>query len=248
MLVLSGCGLSTQSGDFDSKNEGLQQNVSAPGVVLVMLPNGKGICSGNIVGMKTVLTAAHCVKGMSGRFEIRGDKGRFSTYSYVLPSWSTADVNDESDIALLMFDSEITEEQNILPIGNRVDAGERFKMVGFGCQFIDTKTGSGVRRALTTRLFAANEFLEVREKYALAASTQVRGVTAGGTCFGDSGGAGIVFRNGEEVLVGNVHAGGPTTDGGVKYEISYFTDLTRPENRNWLKQMDSTYGLGMTFL
>ena len=244
MLALSGCGISTQSGDFDSKNEGLQQNVKAPAIVLVMLPNGRGICSGNIVGMKTVLTAAHCVKGMSGRFEIRADKGRFSTYSYVLPSWSTADVNDESDIALLIFDEEITDAKDILAIGSKVSAGERFKMVGYGCQFIDSKTGSGVRRALTTRLFATNEFLEVREKYNLA----VRGVTAGGTCFGDSGGAGIVFRRGEEVLVGNVHAGGPTTEGGVKYEVSYFTDLTRSENRNWLKDMDSQYALGMKFL
>ncbi len=246
ILMLSGCGISNQSGQA-SINEGLVQNANEPSIVLVKLPNGKGICSGNIVGLKTVLTAAHCVVGLSGRFEIVSDKGRYSTYTYYLnDDGDVGSVDDKQDIAVLVFDEIITDPRNILAIGSTVDSGERFKMVGYGCQYLDTRSGSGTRRALTTSLYSDNEdgFLTVRQVYSLS----VRGVTAGGTCFGDSGGAGIVFRNGKQVLVGNVHAGGPVTSGGVKYEASYFSDLTRSDNRAWLEKVNDAHDLGMLLL
>jgi len=246
IAMLTGCGLKTQSGDFPSKNEGMKEISfdEAPYAVLIYLPQGKGVCTGTIVGPKAVLFAAHCAKGNNGRYEIRSKKGRFSTYTVYYRNYAgSGTVDDIGDLAMLEFDMTIADPEQIVSIGNRVEAGDTVKMEGFGCEYIDTREGSGVLRSLTTSLYSTDEdgFLAVRELYSLA----VRGVTAGGTCFGDSGGPLLTKNQGKWKLVGATHAGGPVEDGGTEYEMSYFASLLNGDNRNYLHQLNDDHQLGM---
>ena len=246
IAMLSGCGLKTQSGEVNSVNEGIVENANEPSVALIYLPNGKGICSGVVVGLKALLTAAHCVKGLSGRFEARTKKGRFSTYSDSIHYRNYANagtVDDVGDIAMMIFDQTIAEPEHVTPIGSNVKMGSRVKMAGYGCDDIVTRQGSGVLRSLTTKLSDTDRdgFLAISENFKNATRT----VTGGGTCFGDSGGP-LWQQNpdGEWMLVGDVHAGGQEGN----QQISYFTNLIKSSNYNYLQDLNDTHNLGMRFM
>ncbi len=252
VLALTGCGLSTQSGDFISANQGVEQISfdEEPSVVLVYLPNGKGICSGVVVGLKAVLTAAHCIKGNSGRFEIRAKNGRFSTYNAYFRNYAgAASVDDAGDIGMLVFDMTIANPEDIAIVGSSVSQGDQVKTAGFGCNNLKARTGSGTLRRLITTLYSADEdgFLALRELYNNGgegnAASPIRGVLDAGTCFGDSGGP---LWNKTEAgwrLVGNTHAGGQVDE----YEMSYFSNLLQTSNYAYLQSLNDTHNLGMKF-
>ena len=250
IAMLTGCGLKTQSGDFTSANQGVEEISfdEEPSVVMVTLPGGRGICTGTIVGPKAVLTAAHCVKGMTGRFEIKGKKGRFSTYNAFFRNYTgAATVDDVGDIAMLVFDMTIADPEQIASIGNRVSAGDVVKAAGIGCNNIETRTGSGTLRRLVTSLYSTDEdgFLAMREVYSAGdTSAKVRGIMKAGTCFGDSGGPLYVKVADSFQLVGATHAGGQV-DG---YELSYFSNLLSSENNAYLHELNDAHNLGMKFL
>ncbi len=249
IAMLTGCGLKTQSGDFTSGNQGVEEISfdEEPSVVLVYLPGGKGICTGTIVGLKAVLTAAHCVKGMTGRFEIKGKMGRFSTYNAEFRDYAGAGtVDDIGDFAMLRFDMTIAAPEHIAIIGSKVSDRDPVKAAGLGCNNIETRTGSGVLRRLLTTLYSADEdkFLSLHELYSAGDGGRgTRGIMKAGTCFGDSGGPLWNKTANGWRLIGATHAGGKLDS----YEVSYFSNLIRTENNAYLHELNDTYSLGMRF-
>ncbi len=245
-LCLVGC---AQTQDYSmlsaASSEEVKQTSEYPAVVLVGMPGGYGMCTGTIVSPRGVVTAAHCTLS-PGNYRIYTTEGWFITS--VRRNLGTGDVNDTSDLSMLIFDEDIAEPDQgaVMGIGSRrPERGEEVRLVGFGCNDLNTKQGSGVKRTGTNNLYRVTDYLELvstpTEKLRQSfASTRILGSeNQAGACFGDSGGPMLQIQDDVWKLVGVTHAGG-WDDNMIRSE---FIDLNRSANIGFLRQMDQQYAL-----
>lgn len=211
-----------------------------PAVGMVVLPGGSGICTGTFISDRAVLTAAHCAKA-DGRYSFVTSFGTFSTYTHL--TMGPGVVDDPNDIAILIFDAG-TARGNFVNMGDSVASGDTLRLVGFGCNNLDTRAGAGTKRTGTNVVAELNDYIN----FITPAST-VAGILGSsnraGSCFGDSGGPALATVNGALEVVGVTHAGGTQ---GSSIISEYVNVATRNDNRAWLNTQNTTYSLGIVGL
>lgn len=211
-----------------------------PSVAKVILPKGQGLCSGTFISERVVLTASHCTLS-NGAYTVVTSFGTFTTSNR--QNFGPGVVDDPNDISILYFDRDIASvaDGEIMQVGDSTKSGDHVRVIGFGCNDIDTRRGSGVKRTGTNVVFNISDYIELITP---SNGTSVRGILGpenrAGSCFGDSGGpVAKTGPDGKLALVGVAHAGG-TYQGDL---ISEYADITRSDNRNFLSEVNRTLQL-----
>lgn len=244
-LALIGCAQQTGTNLPSPSDRFSNVTKDYPAVVMVVLPEGKGICTGTFVSEKAVLTASHCLSD-SGRYQVVASFGTFSTYTKVKSGPGVVD--DPNDIGLLIFDDKVADRSQgqVYDFANVVRSGDTMRLVGFGCDNVDTRSGSGTKRTGTNVVSEVATYV-VFETPRNSTNSNARGIIGpdnrAGSCFGDSGGPALTTTGNAQPAVGGVtHAGG--ADGNT--QVSEYVDVAnRNDNRAWLSSQNATYGLDM---
>jgi hypothetical protein len=143
---------------------------------VVKLRAGDKVCSGTIVGPRTVLSAAHCANVDSPYFEYAGE--RYSV-RYVR--------SGSGDLSLAIADRDITGAKP-MSIGGNVKHGEPIANAGYGCTEKGGKPGS--------MHIGFSKVIGMDEDHLLSVAKD-----GGALCDGDSGGPAIVRKDSKFYLV-----------------------------------------------
>jgi hypothetical protein len=156
------------------------------------------LCTGTLIGPRTVITAAHCIRtGEVHTITLQGTAYQAAS-ALQHPAWNPEDSSHPNDLAIIKLSQApaITP----VPIAKRAPwVGEKITLVGFGA------TAQGLED-LGTKRWAINYVEVVQEKRFSLYGT---GNGTGSTCKGDSGGPALLAVDGKEPLIGVSSAGLP---------------------------------------
>jgi hypothetical protein len=214
LLLVAGCegGVPVTLG-ATSQSQGVVGGVDDPGdpAVVAFLAAGAPFCSGTLVGPTAVLTAGHCANGLgSVPYSVAfGSDAAHPTLAVpvsdqVLHPQYTVE-GAPYDFALLHLVQPVTDVSPVplsLQALTASDVGQLIRHVGFGVSDPAAGTGSGTKRTASYPITEVDTYV----------------VWSGGqgeqTCTGDSGGPGLLARDGGEVLAGVVSSGPDCYDAG----------------------------------
>ena len=130
-----------------------------PAVVKVVLPGGRGLCTGTFISPRAVLTAAHCTPS-SGTYTVYSSFGTFFTSQKVVMGPGVVD--DPNDIAILMFSSDVADpdQGQVAVLGGSVSPGQVLRLVGFGCNEYASRGGAGAKRTGTNMVYDVHDYIE----------------------------------------------------------------------------------------
>lgn len=224
---------------------------------------GKSFCSGTLIGENTVVTAAHCVKGLPrGAQVVFGTRATSNAIarpirSYVSHRGYDSRLTESSgrlsrashDIAVVSFSGRRPAGSQIIsiaPANERLYQNMRISLAGFGRtgkkqQGYDVND-TGVLRTVD---------VAVRGLYPNGQVFMVRGFDRNGlqgACSGDSGGPAYLNRNGRWYVIGALSTGLTGTwdsnrDGRADLGCiggNFYTDLRH--YRGWLQQAQRSLG------
>jgi hypothetical protein len=215
-----------------------------PSVALVVMPDGNGICTGTFISPRAVLTAAHCA-AVAGSYGVYTAFGNYFTATKRVLGPGTVD--DPSDLAILLFGYDVADPAlgRVVAVGSQPRTGDEIKIVGYGCNDLDTKRGTGTKRAGTNNISTIDDYLNLLTtpsavvraargtKYILGPENQA------GSCNGDSGGPMLQIQDDAWKITGVTHAGGHAGS----LIASQYVNLNRAANINFLQDVDTTYSL-----
>ncbi len=164
-----------------------------PAVGMIQIGNG-GLCTGTLVGQRTVITAAHCLQpGASYWFMVGGGSYQANS-AHAHPNWSTYTLTN--DIALLLL-SQAPDVPSMPVATSAPSVGQEITLVGFGVTG-ETQEDAGIKRVATNTI---NDLDSARFSFAGS------GAGTGSTCFGDSGGPAFATLGGKVVQIGVTSSG-----------------------------------------
>jgi MYXO-CTERM domain-containing protein len=204
LLLVHGCGTGVVLDDVRDDSLGERESFivngqpdsghPAVGLLKMTKNGGQGLCTATLIGARTVLTAAHCVYGMSSvTFTVGGTTYQAASATYhesYSPSVLTA-----NDVAVVKLTQQVNNVQPLPLAKVAPSVGEPVTIVGFGV------TGSGLKDSGIKRV-TQNTVSSVTTQYFRYAGSSGG---AGNTCQGDSGGPTLRVQGGETVVLG-VHS------------------------------------------
>jgi hypothetical protein len=170
--------------------------IEFPEVVPVWV-GGKSLCSGTLVTQQVVLTAAHCVYGQSGPFQISvgGSTLKNGRLIDVDATWYHPRYDaafSQNDIALLHIKTPAgVSRLGSLPKANMKSLGRKFLIVGWGSDQNGLVTGKLNKLSLINQTVASRKFFKglFNPKTMIGAGRFFADeILYGGGCTGDSGG------------------------------------------------------------
>jgi hypothetical protein len=236
---LLGLGVACYGGHPEDETVGLRTAAIASGepddghpAVGYLYQPGWGMCTGTLVGSKSVLTAAHCISaGAAGLYVVAGRTvsvaGAVSHREYregtTLPGLPSAGNGwIENDVALVYLKQPAYGVAPIALANRTPGIGEPITLVGFGLAAADAKEWPPTKRR------AENTVGNSGEKFILYGKIGGLKGGPGNICPGDSGGPTLVVEEGEERIAG-VHSMGEQDLCG---ELGY--DMAVPGYRAWI--------------
>ena len=221
--------------------------VEFPEVVPIWV-GGKSLCTGTLIRQQVVLTAAHCVYGESGPFQI-------SVGAKNLNSGSLIDVDatwyhprydasfSQNDIALLHLKTSANISRlGVLPPAKLKTLGKKFLIVGWGRDQNGLVTGKLNRLTLNDQTIAAKKDFKsyYNSKTMVGAGRYFADeVLYGGGCTGDSGGPLYQGAAGASRTIIGITSFGAR--GCIDYKPTIFTrvDFYVPEINKGIELLDS---------
>ena len=204
-FTVMGCG--PDDGDLDlwpeiaSRSGGITHGSpysGHPSVGYLMVPKGVqlGLCTGTLVGARTVLTAAHCIPpGETVTFVMHGYLHLLSQKTIQHPSWNTHTL--ANDIGLVILEKAPTGVTPSVVSKVAPFNGQKIMLIGYGITSSSSQN-SGVKRMA---------YNYIQKVYSTRFSFSGSGGGVGNTCQGDSGGPAFSMVNGKEEQVGITSAG-----------------------------------------
>jgi len=242
--VVLACGKSSEA-DLDAleapSNRSLIVTADYPAVVMVVMPLGRGVCTGTFISPNAVLTAAHCTQS-HGTYTVVTSFGHFQTST--LKNLGPGALNDPQDVSLLVFDEDIANPRKgqVISLADTPNPAEKVRLVGFGCSDFESRLGTGIKRTGTNQVLRIGEYVEL---YTPKTTTQNKGLIGSdnrtGTCFGDSGGPLLRYSDGKWGVTAISHSGGKDEDG----YLSAFVNLNLPTNSEFLREASEVFSLGL---
>ena len=199
-----------------------------PAVVLLHFPEGggrEGLCTGTVVGPRTIITAAHCAAtGAKGNFTLAGKK-----YTMAMTRSSKYRATDTTLMTYDLCVGVTSEDIAVTPmsIGGVPAVGGAITILGYGCTTADQSGMDGKLRMGKTQVTAlSNGWFET--------SLSPKGAIL---CPGDSGGPTLIQTGSTYQLVGvnsQVGLSNRNTISGPSYSAR--ADL--PESQTFLKSLN----------
>jgi len=205
-------------------------------VVLLYDDRSGSMCTGTLITSTWVLTAAHCVVGLSSLDVYFGnDQNSFTaqrTSAQLVrhPNYVGTSTNVANDIALVRLSQ--AAPSTVIPIPplppslalSQADINAYLEFVGFGV----TETGSsGVKLTVDQRLGAECSTTSAcnlnQSPYQIPGGSIAYTQSGGGPCSGDSGGPAFIVRSGTEYVAGVTSYGDQNcTQYGVSTKVDFF--------------------------
>lgn len=208
-----------------------EEGFPAVGALVIVVPDWGyfgSYCTGTLIDPYWVLTAGHCVTAQQGgwplipgivRFYVgndaraRGGSGGPSTGRMVqvedffpFPDYDPEGLVGFDDVGLVLLAEPITDVTpmplNLRALGG-ADLDTPIRYVGFGVSNGRTQSGGGLKRTTTLPLTWLTD------------ETYLADMDGSGTCFGDSGGPGLLEEGDEWRVAGVVSAGTSMSGGGA---------------------------------
>jgi hypothetical protein len=249
-LMTSACGSGTQENSAGKVTNGITvkgQNFPSAVLLISVSKEGESICTGTFVNDSQVVSAGHCVEGLSRtrpNLIVATEKdGQIIPLARALswarnPNYSFNQGVSPYDVSVINFPAKTAPA--ITPIAAAApEAGETFTIVGYGDNqnFLAASgalsgAGAGTKRAGSNRISEVASgmisFVGVTGTTAIEGLTQGQYVASGS---GDSGGP--MFVKGQ--LVGVTSGGGISqTQDGLELAISFYVDLNSPASKEFL--------------
>lgn len=244
-MLCVACGQSSENDLLNAASaNAVTETREYPAVGLVVMPGGNGICTGTFISPRAVLTAAHCTP-LAGTYGVYTAFGNFFTTTKRVLGPGTVD--DPSDLALLLFNHDVADPSlgYVVAVGSQPRAGDEIKIVGYGCNDLDTKLGTGKKRAGTNHISAIDDYLNLLTtpletvRAAKAAKFILGPENQAGSCNGDSGGPMLQIQDDAWKITGVTHAGGYRGS----LIASQYVNLNRSSNLNFLQDADRDFSL-----
>jgi hypothetical protein len=126
-------------------------------------------------------------------------------------------------------------------LGLPPNEGDEVRIVGYGCNDLTTKLGSGIKRTGTNKIAHVGDYLELLSTpRSTTSSNAILGPSnQAGSCFGDSGGPMLHVQNDAYRVVGVTHAGGWSSN----LLLSEFVNVNRVQNMEFIEDIDAEYEL-----
>ncbi len=179
--------------------DGVTDSGHAPvGLVLIGASGGKAksICTGTIVGSKTVLTATHCLEvGETTLF--KHNKNLYTVVKMIRrPDWDPSTSKYRKDIGLAVLDKPIPNAPTYPLASVAPKTGGAITLVGYGITTDGQKDAGTKRKAVNTVAGVQSDYFTVTKT----------GSGVGNACKGDSGGPVLATIGGKTQVLGVISA------------------------------------------